>query len=189
MICHIFGVNDFPRSQIWCFDERVANPKSDSISHMGICLCRVFICIFCDSIKQSSYLSFPSGYSSTYLIMTSVKSFSFMVTSFRVCFIELEMKWWYFSLCLLRKGNKIISEWWHFSNLPSILLHYLPPSLCSYVLWQLHMKSRHRLCVFLLLLLFSPPLSQHCFPGDKSSKLENKIIKPLWLSCGFIYLI
>lgn len=61
----------------------------------------------------------------------SMKSFSFMVTSFKVCFIELKIKRWNFPLCLLRKMNKIISEWWHFSYLLSILLRYLTPSWCS----------------------------------------------------------
>ena len=121
--------------------------------------------IFCDSIKQSSYLSFPLGSSSTHLIMASMKSFSLMVTSFRVSFIEMKIKRWYFSICLLRKMNKITSEWWHFSNLSYILLCYLAPSLCSYVLWQLHMKSKYRLLWFgwFMLLMVSPPPSQHCF--------------------------
>lgn len=160
---HSFEVNDFPRSQTWCFDERVSNLKLDFIFHMGIWLCGIFICIFCDSIKQSSNLSLPLGYSSTHLIMTSMKSFSFMVTSFRVCFIELKMKRSYFSLCLLTKENKIISEWWHFSNPLSILLHYLAPSACSYVLGQVLMKSRCRLVWFVGLFLFLPLLSQHFF--------------------------
>lgn len=165
VICHTFEVNDFPRSQTWCFDESAANPKLDSASHMGICLCRIFIYIFCDSIKQSSYLSFPLESSSTHLIMASMKSFSLMVTSFRVSFIEMKIKRWYFSVCLLRKMNKITSEWWHFSNLSYILLCYLAPSLCSYVLWQLHMKSKYRLLWFgwFMLLMVSPPPSQHCF--------------------------
>ena len=113
-----------------------------------------------------------------------MKSFSSMVTSFRVCFIEIKIKRWYFSLCLLRKRNKIISEWWHFSNLPPVLLRYLTPSLCSYVLWQLCIKSRYRLmCVCFVL----TTLSQYCFPRDRSSKLINQVTKPALISCGFIY--
>lgn len=109
-----------------------------------------------------------------------MKSFLSMVTSFRVCFTELKIKRWYCSLCLLRKRNKIMNEWWHFFNLPSILLRYLPPSLCSYVLWQLCMKSRYRL----LCVLFLPPLSRYCFSRDTSDKLINQITKCvdiLWL--------
>lgn len=70
-----------------------------------------------------------------------------------------------FSLCLLRKENTIISEWWHFSNLLSILLHYLAPSVCSYVLRQLLMKSRNRLVWFVVIFCSHHSLSNIAFWG------------------------
>lgn len=88
--------------------------------------------IFCDSIQQSFCLSFLLGYCLINFVMTSMKSFSFMVTSFRFCFIELKIKKGYSSLCLLRKGNKTISEWWYFSNFFSVLLYHLTLPLSMY---------------------------------------------------------
>lgn len=142
-----------------------ANPKLDFTFHMGICLCRIFIYIFCDSIKLSSYL-YPLGYSSTHLIMTSMKSFSLIVTSFRASFIEMKIKEMiFFSLPPKEKWVKsqvsddtfLIS---HISycavSLPLCALLY-----CDDCAWN--QSTGFCGLVGLHCWLVSPPLSQHCF--------------------------
>lgn len=110
-----------------------------------------------------------------------VKSFLSMVTSFRVRFTELKIKRWYCSLCLLRKRNKIMSEWWHFliSHLSCCVISLLLCALMYYDNCAWNQGIGFCVCV-----LFLPPLSRYCFSRDTSLKLINQITKCvdiLWL--------
>lgn len=133
---------------------------------------------------------FPSFLSLGIFFNTSsndfMNSFSFMVTSFRVCFIELKIKRQYFSLCLLMKENKITSEGLHFSKVPSILLCYLVPSAFMYsdnCAWN---QGTHW-CDLGSFLCSRRSFHNIAFQGIDHQKFVKLITKPMGISCGFIH--